>query len=831
MMKTMKVHNTIALLLIILLSACQGFPTNPTATAPTPSEGQPTETIPLPITSVVFQVEIPENSPPGQPVYLNILDEVTGLALNARRYVMEQEDERHYRLEMTFPVGSVVKYRYTRQSETVPFEEHLSNGRQVRYRLYYVQAPGEVQDVISRWTDTEYTGLSGRIMGQALDAATGHPLPNLLITAGGAQALTASDGTYLIEGLPEGVHNLVAYTLDGSYRTFQQGARVAADSTTPTNLRMNAAPLVNLVFVVTVPKGTIPAVPIRIAGNLTSLGNSFANLSGGVSTVATRMPILNVLPDGRYTVSLSLPAGADIRYTYTLGDGFWNTELTKEGGFHVRQLIVPETNAVIEDQVQNWNSPDAAPITFDITIPENTPSGEIVTIQFKPIFGWTEPIPMWSLGGGRWAYILNSPLGLTEGMSYRICRNGQCGIADDVQTSGPNHAGLPVSNTQDSQIIIEQVESWTWLSEPVEEVDPALVEVNPRGPGFLAGVEFQPDYHPSWLPLLSTTLDDVQNLRSNWIVFSPTWTYTRSTPPVLEIVTGEDALWNDVVDIVGQASARGLRMALFPAPNFPNGVDEWWQAAPRDIPWWQSWFERYSTFMLHHADLAARAGAPALILGGDWLAPALPGGTLADGSPSGTPEDSEARWRRLISEVRARYTGPILWALSDTQAAQNPPPFLDEVDSIYLLFSAPLSESVVGTQAELQAEAARILDSEIQPLYDRFGKTIILAAAYPSAEGNRTGCVLDEEGDCMERQAWLISPADTPSATLDLTGQSEIYNAVLSAVNERSWITGFVARGYYPPAILQDKSASIRGKPAQATVGLWYSRLLEAPAP
>ena len=67
-------------------------------------------------------------------------------------------------------------------------------------------------------------------------------------------------------------------------------------------------------------------MPIRLAGNLYQLGDTFGDLQGGLSTVATRMPVLAPLPDGRYSITLALPAGADIRYKYTLGDGFWNAE-------------------------------------------------------------------------------------------------------------------------------------------------------------------------------------------------------------------------------------------------------------------------------------------------------------------------------------------------------------------------------------------------------------------------------------------------------------------------------------------------------------------------
>jgi hypothetical protein len=49
---------------------------------------------------------------------------------------------------------------------------------------------------------------------------------------------------------------------------------------------------------------------------------------------------------------------------------------------------------------------------------------------------------------------------------------------------------------------------------------------------------------------------------------------------------------------------------------------------------------------------------------------------------------------------------------------------------------------------------------------------------------------------------------------------------MLTAVNARQWVGGIVSRGYYPPTILQDKSASIHGKPAADILWYWYPRLL-----
>jgi Glycoside Hydrolase Family 113 len=615
--------------------------------------------------------------------------------------------------------------------------------------------------------------------------------------------------------------------MDGSYRPFQQGAQVAVDSTTPAEIRMQPAKFVNVTFDVKIPENTIPAVPIRMAGNLYQLGNTFADLSGGVSTLAARMPTLKLEPGQKYTLSLSLPAGADIRYTYTIGDGFWNTELTSSGGSQIRQLIVPDHDTLVQDTIESWRSEDSAPITFDVTVPQDTPAGDTISIQFNPFYGWTEPIPMWSLGNNQWAYILNGPVGVISNISYRYCRNDQCGSADAADTMGPNGSGHPVNPGSKEQDIKETIQNWAWLNPTATLTSIEEIPVQPRGSSFIAGVEFQPGYHPSWTPLMPKTLDDVQAMGANWTILTPTWTFTQVQPPVLEPVPGRDILLSDLSEITTRALARGQKVALFPTPQFPEAVDDWWSSAPLDYPWWVSWFERYRSFALNYADQAARSGVQTLVLGGDWLGPALPGGTLADGTPSGVPDDAETRWRSLLQEVRTRFNGTVAWAIPADQAANNPPAFLDSVDQVYLQFSAPLANNPTPDRTNLAAEAGRILDEQIQPLHAKLGKPLVLAAAYPSVDGASTACLrVSPDQPCLELSALARPQADISALTIDLQEQADIYSALLQAVNERAWISGFVTTGYYPPAILQDKSASVHGKPAEQILSYWYPRLV-----
>lgn len=779
----------------------------------TPTSPYPPTPIPSlqPVAEITFRVTLPLPLLPGETLLLSVVDEVTGLSLNPANYPMAPQDAFHYSVSVPFVPGSVVKYRYVRQS-TLPILEDDSADRPVRYRLYYVTGPGIVEDVVSGWADAPFAGPTGRLNGQVVDAATGAAIPNIMIAAGGQQTLTDSSGAFLIEGLPPGTHNLVAYALDGSYATFQQGAIIEANRRTPVSISLTAAPMVNVVFTVIMPRETAPSTaPLRLAGNLLQLGNTFSDLNGGMSTVASRMPVLSPLPDGRYTITLSLPAGADIRYKYTLGDGFWNAEHRNDGSFVVRQLIIPQgqTTVLIEDTVETWRAGNSAPILFEVTVPSNTPVGDIVSIQINP-YGWTEPIPMWPMGNQRWRYQLFSPLNMLGTFEYRYCRNDQCGVADDHQTGGGRH-GRPVSTSLIAQNLQDTVSAWNWLeSGPGGQL--VGVPVTARAAGFWTGVEIQPGYHPTHQPWTSLAMQNIQGIGANWVVLTPSWSVGRMTPFVFSPVPGEDPLWADLLDSVGRARAAGLNTALFPLPNLPVASPTWWPSAQRDTAWWEAWFDRYKAFVFYHADLASRSGAQVLILGGDWVTPALPGGVLADGNPSGVPEDAEIRWRNLITETRRRFGGSLYWAVAYPDGLAGLPSFVNEMDGLYVLWYAPLGDSA-GVM-EMQTEAGRRLDNDLLPLQTALQKPIVLAVAVPSADGAAQASLPLEA---------LFQPG-AGGARVNLQLQVDVYQALMGAVDSRPWIAGFVSRGYYLPAILHDASASIHGKPAADLLWYWYPR-------
>ncbi|MBX3038961.1 MAG: hypothetical protein KF758_18765 [Anaerolineales bacterium] len=825
---------SLAVIVILIGQACTFTLFSPPTlvpNTPAPWEDIPTST-PYPVAQTTFIVTLPEVLQPGESIHLLILDEVTGLSLNVQQYPMTARDTLTYVATLPLPYNSVVKYRYLRTGPSQVFED-TSLGTAIRYRLRVVNGPAEVNDIIADWGDKNYGRATGSILGQVFNGDTNLPVPNILVSAGGVQQVTDSLGRFELNGLPSGTHQLVAYSMDGLHVPFQQGAVVETGRQTIVDLRIKPTRLVSVTFVVAIPSNTTIGVPVRIAGNILQLGNTFADLSGGVNTVADRMPIMQLQPDGRYAVTLGLPVGTHIQYKYTLGDGFWNAEHQANGAWVLRDFIVPENDITIQDTVATWFATEnSGAILFETSVPSITPPGDIVYIQFKT-FSWLEPIPMWPLGNNRWGYKLYSPLNFLGNFSYRYCRNGQCGSADDNQTVGINPNGRNASTSFLGQDIQDNVNSWKWFENP-EPISLVGSSITARASGFVAGVEYQSTFRPNFSYFAPQSFANTKAIGSNLAVFTPSWTFTSISPLRFTTSPGDDPLWIDSAIMISQAKAAGLNVSIFPTPRFLTGTDSahsastsFWLNAPRDAAWWQTWFTRYRAFAVNYADLANQTGAQSLILGGDWVTPALPNGTLLDGQPSNVPADAEAQWKAIIQDVRSRFRGQVFWAMPYTKSnIETPVSFLKDVDGVYLLWSAKLAESPTATKADFANEAGRLLDNEVAPLVNLLGKPIILAVSYPSATGAATGCVSSGTGTCIDFASLSQPFTDNSSVSLNLQTQADIYEAMLIAVNARPWISGFVSRGYFMPVVLQDKSTSIHGKPAADILWYWYPRLL-----
>lgn len=106
----------------------------------------------------------------------------------------------------------------------------------------------------------------------------------------------------------------------------------------------------------------------------------------------------------------------------------------------------------------------------------------------------------------------------------------------------------------------------------------------------------------------------------------------------------------DIVFAIQRAHDRGIKVCLKPVINCADGV---WRALI-DFPdadmmgndkYWDQWFESYTAFMLHYAEIAEETGCEMLCIGCEM---------------SGT-ERKEEHWRKLIAEIKKIYSGPIVY--------------------------------------------------------------------------------------------------------------------------------------------------------------------------
>ena len=241
----------------------------------------------------------------------------------------------------------------------------------------------------------------------------------------------------------------------------------------------------------------------------------------------------------------------------------------------------------------------------------------------------------------------------------------------------------------------------------------------------------------------------VRNTGSNTVLLAPA--AFQDTPQSIFIdYKSNDTLSDDeIMRFFEYAQSLGLKTILKPTVNCKNGT---WRAHinffDEDVPCepkWSEWFEAYTEFQMHFATLAQKVGTDIFISGCEMV----------------QTERREKEWRRLISDIRTEYHGPITYNTDKYQ--EHNVKWWDCVDMISSSGYYP-----IGSWEEQ-------LD-RIEAVVKKFEKPFFFA---------ESGCMA-LKGSSKIPNNWGLAGDYAPEE------QASWYKDMLSSCRKRDWIDGIV---------------------------------------
>jgi hypothetical protein len=199
--------------------------------------------------------------------------------------------------------------------------------------------------------------------------------------------------------------------------------------------------------------------------------------------------------------------------------------------------------------------------------------------------------------------------------------------------------------------------------------------------------------------------------------------------------------------------------------NWPGAVE---MSTPQD---WDTWWRSYRRYVLHHALLAAYAGADLFSVGVELE----------------KTVDQRQRWERLIADVERLFPGPVTYSANWYRGAEEAS-FWDRLDAVgvdayYPLYTPGGGETEDPSDAELTAGARQAV-AKLRALARRTGKPVVLT----------------EVGFAARRHAW-----DEPhreGGDLSVDDQERSYRALFGALarEDEDWLRGvFVWKAFSGP--------------------------------
>lgn len=252
-------------------------------------------------------------------------------------------------------------------------------------------------------------------------------------------------------------------------------------------------------------------------------------------------------------------------------------------------------------------------------------------------------------------------------------------------------------------------------------------------------------------------------------------------------VPGWSATDEQVQDTLRYARDKGLHVTAFPIVRLKKSSRDEWRgriAPEREDDWWQS----YTDFILHAAEVAKASGAERLCVGSELL----------------SREAMRGRWVEVIDRVRmAAPELELLYSANwDHFEAVS---FWDKVDVVGMTAYWELTRDPEASVTDLMLSWQSIRP-QVEDFARRLGRSIIFTeVGYPSIDGGA---------------AWPWD--ETRTAPLDQEEQRRAYEAFVRAWSGASALTGVYFWNWFGFGGPKDGNYTPRDKPAADVLRAWY---------
>lgn len=759
-----------------------------------PAVVPPTEVEQMKLLPVVFVAQLSHFQGAGLNIAVDILDDITGIQRSFTRFPLNAVDEYNFTTTVDLPLYGETRYRYVLLggSEEVELD---GNNKEILFRNVYVTPEIEVHDIILGFPSSPYFGEFGRVEGAVTEDSSDRPISDVMISIAGNIIYTDKTGRFQLINVPVGVHRLTATSVDGAFQVFEQEVSVVGGLSTPAIVKMASLPEVKVTFIVQPPDDAVGA-PIRMTGNYYQFGSIYPYSSEGNTTSAIRLPVMDKMPDGRYTLQFTLHAGSELRYKYTMGDGFINAERDEAGNRITRRFIVPSKNTEIKDHIVTWREDNHDPASITVKINAPFPFEDWVSLQLKDD-EWLTPFPMWPIGDNRWMYLLYDDPSLFY--SFQICRNDLCEITYDLQShSSPRQIDFLIPDNN-----YTEVNQWNAWDSTLSIAQSPTGFVEPNGEN-LRGVEYSPDYLAGYLKRQINIISSLADSGINWLILTPTWNVSLINGiPYFSVDSNSSISLADLASVIAAAKEHGMQVSLYPQLTFDTNPKDWWITSSRDQLWWQQWYIEYERFALNFSIFAESNDVDHLILDGLGVSPSFPGELTTTDKNMGTPASADDVWSKLVTKIKKSFTGLILWTIPVRGGNLPTYSFLDMMDGFYLEANSNTEENATYSIETVST----YMDTTVVSFQAKYGKPFFLGLNSPSLFSHRAN---------QQSSELIVSPFSNEFGidNVSLDSQTSFYETYLTIWKDRPWIFGISSRGFFTGAELTDFSSSIYGKPA-----------------